>query len=554
MPNEESVCIKDHLPCPDCGSSDALAMYSDGHTYCFSCETTRRNQNIENFNTTPKVANSDLLDLSGCRVAPLPVRRLTEATCMKYGYYQGRDRKGVPCQIANYYDDEGTIVAQKIRYKDKKFCVLGKHIHRFFGQNLWQSGKKLVVTEGEIDCLTVFQITGNKYPTVSIPNGAQSAKKTFKENLEWLSGFDEVIVMFDMDEPGRKATQDVTNLLPSGKLKIATLPYKDPNECLQKGHPDAVLDAIYQAKPYRPDGIVEGVDLWEELESEPEEDIGYPLPWNIPLEKMTLGLRKGELIVVTAGTGIGKTTFVRQIAHHLGVNEHLKIGMMMLEENTLRTAKGLMAVHCGKRLALNRHLVSDEEYRKIFDETFGGNNFVFYQHFGSLESNNLLSKMRYLAVSEQCDFIVLDHITIAISGLDIENERKATDVLMTRLRSLAEETGVGMIIISHLRRVDGEPAEEGGVISLSHLRGSHALAQLSDGVWALERNQQAEDPIEKNLVRIRVLKNRHTGETGVAGYLRYDTETDRLEEATEEGEVTNDKETEEKESNEQRDF
>ena len=253
------------------------------------------------------------------------------------------------------------------------------------------------------------------------------------------------------------------------------------------------------------------------------------MPWNIPLQDKSQGLRKGELIVITAGTGVGKTTFVRQIAYHLGVNLHLKVGMLMLEENFKRTAKGLMAVHAGKRLALNRHLVTDEEYEEIYNEVLGEGNFVFFQHFGSLEADNLMSKIRYLAVAEQCDFIVLDHITIAISGLDIDNERKATDVLMTNLRSLAEETGVGLLIISHLKRVEGTPAEEGGAISLSHLRGSQGLAQLSDGVWALERNQQDDDDNFKNTVRIRVLKNRHTGETGVAGYLRYDKETDRLE-------------------------
>ena len=239
--------------------------------------------------------------------------------------------------------------------------------------------------------------------------------------------------------------------------------------------------------------------------------------------------RSGELIVVTAGTGIGKTTFVRQIAHHLGVDLHLKVGMMMLEENIKRTARGLMAITAGKRLALKRDLVTQEEYKDVFDRTLGDGHFSFYQHFGSMSIDNLLQRMRYLAVAEKCDFIVLDHITIAISGLDIADERKATDVLMTNLRSLVEETGVGMLVISHLSRKDGIPAEEGGKITLAHLRGSHALAQLSDGVWALERNQQATDSDEKNLMDIRILKNRRTGETGLAGHLVFNKDTDRLE-------------------------
>ncbi|WP_455653801.1 DnaB-like helicase C-terminal domain-containing protein [Phascolarctobacterium faecium] len=524
----ESEVVLTHQPCPDCGSSDALTVYTD-HTFCFSCET-HHNGTGDTPKEHPK-ALKGTIHPQDMTFEALSKRGITQTTCRKYGYYV-TTYNGDPCQVACYCDDSGNIIGQKLRFADKHFSVLGNLSHRFFGQHLWAQGKRLVITEGEIDCLTVSQVGGNKYPVVSIPNGCQSAKRVFKEQLEWLNNFEEIIVMFDMDEPGRKATDDVCRILPPGKLKLAYLPLKDPNECLIAGRPDAILDAIFQAKTYKPDGIINGTELWEILKDEPDEDQGYPFPWNIPLQEMTLGIRKGELIVITAGSGTGKTTFVRQIAHHFGVGLKLKVGMMMLEENIKRTAKGLMAVQSGKRLALNRHLVSDEEYQKIYNETLGNGNFVFYQHFGSLESDNLMSKIRYLAVAEKCDFIILDHITIAISGLDIENERKATDVLMTNLRSLVEETGVGLLIISHLKRVDGQPAEEGGAISLSHLRGSHALAQLSDGVWALERNQQAEDLEEKNLVKVRVLKNRHSGETGLAGYLKYDKETDRLEATT----------------------
>lgn len=521
--------VRTHLPCPDCGSSDALTEYVDG-TYCFSCETYHKKDEVEQYKKQKTKAPKDIIPLDEMNIEALSKRGLTQATCRKFGYYTSTYGE-TPCQVACYFSDDGSVLGQKLRFPDKHFSVLGNLHHRFFGQHLWAGGHKLVITEGEIDCLTVSQVGGNKWPVVSIPNGAQSAKKVFTENMEWLNKFDEVIVMFDMDEAGRKAVESVCGIMPPGKLFIANLPLKDPNECLKAGRAKEIIDAIFQAKPYRPDGIVNGNELWEELRDEPEEAEGYPLPWDIPLQQMTSGLRKGELVVITAGTGIGKTTFVRQIAYHFGVHLGLKVGMMMLEENVKRTAKGLMAVHAGKRLGLNRNLVSPEEYHKIFEETLGNGNFVFYQHFGSMESDSLMAKMRYLAVAEQCDFIVLDHITIAISGLDIENERKATDVLMTNLRSLCEETGVGMLIISHLKRTDGTSAEEGGVISLSHLRGSHALAQLSDGVWALERNQQADDPDEKNLVRLRVLKNRFTGETGLAGYLKYDKETDRLEAA-----------------------
>nr|DAV18501.1 MAG TPA: DNA directed DNA polymerase [Caudoviricetes sp.] len=513
----DNVPIKTHLPCPDCGSHDALTEYSDGHTYCFSCQTVR--------NTLAR--ESKLIDINSLSFSPLKKRGIMTNTCEKYHYYTGY-HNGKPVHVACYYDDTGELIGQKVRYPDKTFETIGKISKRFFGQELFSSRGKLVITEGEIDCLTVSQLQGNKYPVVSIPTGVVSAKKVITHNMEWLSQFDEIILMFDMDEPGRKAVKECAGLLKG--IKVANLPMKDPNECLLNDKGQAVINAIWNAKPYRPDGIVNGAELWDIVDSE-EDTKGYSYPWDIPLNDMTLGMRKGELVVITAGTGVGKTTFVRQLMYELGVNQGRKIGCMMLEENIKRTAIGLMSIHTGNRLHLNRHAISEEEYHKAFDETLGTGHYVLYNHFGSLDGDNLLNKIRYLAISEECDFIVLDHVSIAVSGLEGDNERKLIDYLMTQMRSIVEETGVGMLVISHLRRPDTsqQSHEEGGITSLSQLRGSHAISQLSDIVIGLERNQQDEDEHMKNTIKIRVLKNRFSGDTGIAGYLEYSKKTDRLE-------------------------
>ncbi len=508
--------METHQPCPACGSHDALTIYEDGHSYCFSCNTYFRSDKEEK-KLSSGLKKQGLIDLQDMVVSPLPKRKLTKQTCAKYGYFTSMAH-GQPVQVACYYDDDNKLLGQKIRYADKTFEARGSFSERFFGQHLYQGGgKKLVVTEGEIDCLTVSQVQGNKYPVVSIPTGAASAAKVFRANFNWLESFEEVIVMFDMDDAGRKAVKAVSGILSPNKLKIAWLPCKDPNECLQEGKADAVVKAVWEAKTYTPADIIKGDELWEVL-SKHEESLNYPLPWDIPLQNMTDGLRKGELVVITAGTGIGKTTFVRQLAYHLGTECYCKVGMLMLEENVQHTANGLVCLKLGK--PAHRPIINSE-YKKAFEDIM--DNFVFYNHFGSLECEDLLQTIRYMVTGEQVDFVVLDHISIAISGLDIENERKATDVLMTKLRSLVEETGVGMLVVSHLRRTDGTPAEEGGALSLSHLRGSQAISQLSDAVWGLERNQQDEG-MKKNLVRVRVLKNRYSGDTGIAGYLAYDKE------------------------------
>lgn len=127
-----------------------------------------------------------------------------------------------------------------------------------------------------------------------------------------------------------------------------------------------------------------------------------------------------------------------------------------------------------------------------------------------------------------CSTIILDHVSIVVSGIQTDDERKTIDTLMTSLRSMVQELDVRMIVISHLKRVDGKTHEEGGQISLNHLRGSGSIAQLSDLVVGLERNQQDSD--EQHTTRIRVLKNRFTGDTGPAGALKYDPETGLLSE------------------------
>jgi twinkle protein len=168
-------------------------------------------------------------------------------------------------------------------------------------------------------------------------------------------------------------------------------------------------------------------------------------------------------------------------------------------------------------------------YDKAFAATVGCGRFYLYDHFGSLESDNLIAKLRYLATGCGCDFIVVDHISIAVSGIEDGDERRIIDNLMTKLRSLVEQTGVGMLCVCHLKNPTGGGAtyEEGKKISLNDLRGSGGIKQMSDTVIGMERDQQAEDGT-CDISTIRVLKCRFTGDTGAADTLEYSKKTGRL--------------------------
>lgn len=522
--NQESTFLY-HEPCPKCGSSDACGVFSDGHRYCYSCNTYFRPDG--SVKSEGVRVSKECIPFEDLEEVSLTKRCIGKDTCSKFKYFS-TVYKGKPCQVACYYDDSGNLVGQKLRFPDKSFAVLGSISNRLYGSQLWAGGKKIVITEGEIDCLTVSQLQGNKWPVVSIPNGAQAAKKAIESNLEYLENFEEVILMFDMDDPGRKASEECAKILPAGKAYIANLPCKDPNECLSEGKGSEVLQAIWNAKPYRPDGIVAGSDLYEKCVvdiDDLKDSVEYP--W-VALQNKTKGARHGELYVFTSGSGMGKSTILRELEYYFGVVRGELCGIVALEESTKKTGLELMSIHLNKRILLDPDGVSEDQRKDSFRATIGNERFFLYDHFGSLDSSNLLSKIRYMIVSLGCKRIFLDHISIVVSGMDTDEdggERKAIDKLMTNLRSLVEETGATMFVVSHLKRPEKKGHEEGAQVSLSQLRGSGAIAQLSDMVIGLERNQQGDNP---NVLTLRVLKNRFCGDTGVSGYLEYDPETGRL--------------------------
>ena len=524
--NNESTFIS-HEHCEKCGSSDGRATYTDGHSYCFVCEayengeTNNINQGSSQLHERQPVGSA----FAEGDFQELPRRSITEDTCRRWGYKVG-SFEGKVCHIANFKDDSGKTIAQKIRLPQKDFRSVGDISKAgLYGSHLWSRGKKLVITEGELDALSVSQINDHKWPVVSLPNGASAARKVLTSSLDYLENFEEVILMFDNDEAGKKAATDCASLLPVGKAKIASLPLKDANEMLVAGRAAEVVQSIFNARPYRPDGIVDGVDLWETVSKEIVCE-SLPYPWQ-SMNDLTHGIRKGEIATFCAGSGIGKSQLCKEVAYSL-LSSGETIGYIALEENVRRTSLGLMGLHCNRPLHLDPTTVSDEEKRIAFEATVGSGRCYMYDHFGSLDSDNLLNRVRYMVTGCGCTTIFLDHLSIVVSGMEGGDERRLIDNTMTRLRSMVEELGFALILVSHLRRPEGRGHEDGAVTSLSQLRGSAAIAQLSDMVVGLERDQQ--DNESCHISTVRILKNRWSGQTGIATRLEYDTETGRMNE------------------------
>jgi twinkle protein len=520
--NSQESSLLHHTSCK-CGSSDGRAVYSDGGSYCFVCNEYQKvkGSTMQTEFTQSKPA-SGLLPFGEAQA--LGKRKLTEETCKKFGYTVG-EYQGQTVQIANYRGKDGSVVAQKIRLPGKNFKFLGDAKSAgLYGQHLWRDGgKMLTITEGEICALSMSQAQGNKFPTVSISTGAAGAKRCIQNSLEFVESFEKVIIMFDNDTAGQTAALEVAQLLSPGKAHIATLSENDPSDMIVNGKTRELLEAMWSAKVYRPDGIINGEDLWDAVsKDDTTPSIPYPFPG---LNTKTRGMRRGELVTITAGSGVGKSQVCREIAYHLS-NEGESVGYIALEENVRHTAISLMGLAMDKPLHLSRDGVTEEEMRDAFNKTVGNSRFFLYDHFGSMQTDNLLAKVRYLAKACNVGWVILDHLSIVVSGVDDGDERKSIDVIMTKLRSLVEETGIGLILVSHLRRPAGEKGWENGMqVTLNSLRGSASIAQLSDMCLSVERDQQGENP---NVATVRCLKNRHSGETGIGCYLHYNKDTGRM--------------------------
>ena len=536
--------VKLHQPCEACGSSDAVSVNENGSSKCFSCGDFVKNYNKEDSSMelvkergTPPV--SAVIDNKhGAIYGALSDRKISKDTAQKYGVRVVYDTAGQVAQHIYPFFNNNEKTATKIRYvKDKNFSFQGTYEGTgLFGEQLFKGGKYITLVEGECDAMAGYELFGSKWDVVSIKRGSQGAVKDVKESLEFLEQYEKIIICFDNDKAGKEASKKVAQLFTPSKAKIMTLPngYKDANDMLKDNKHALFVKAFWDSKIYTPAGVINVSDKRNEFHKR-EKKNSVPYPWQGLNEKL-VGMRGGELITLTGGTGLGKSSVTRELEHWLIKETEDNVGVIALEEDWRRTIDGILSIEANNRLYIDhvREQYSEEELDNLFDILYDGENknrVWVHAHFGTNDIDEIFSKIRFMIIGCECKWIVLDHLHMLVVASAEGDERRAIDNIMARLRSIVEETGVGMILVSHLRRVDGNKGHENGIeVSLSHLRGSQSIAQLSDCVIALERNQQADSEDESNTTKVRVLKSRYTGDVGSATRLLYDRETGRLNE------------------------
>lgn len=511
-------------PCPHCPSSDGYHIYSDDHGYCFVCQTYDSQAIdvecvIDGTHQVHKVPIINPME-DNFSYQYLPFRGISKETMQFYGVQTKVNSEGKPVALGFPYGDSAT----KVRSIDKKeFHSVGNMREAgLFGADKFSKGaaRSITITEGELDALSVFQMLGSSYPAVSV-RSASSADTDCKRFRDFVNGFERIYLCFDNDKPGKDAKAAVARLFDFNKVYDVDLSeYKDANDYLQNGKETEFKRIWFNARRFLPEGIISSQSDFDTIidTTVKKESVSFPFG---TLQDMTFGLRTGEVVLFTAMEGIGKTEVVRAIEYHLLTNTEDNVGIIHLEEDKARNLKGLAGYELSTPCHLPDAMVSNEDIKAALHKlTKRDERLHLYNHFGSDDPDIILDTIRFLVASCNCKWITLDHITMVVSGLGDEDERKALDYISTRLAMMVKELDFGLLLVSHVN-------DEGKT------RGSRNISKIADCWVHLDRDQQAPTEEQRNTTNLTVRKNRFGARTGPSGKLYFDIGTFKLNEIKE---------------------
>lgn len=500
-----SEIIEQHIHCEDCGSSDARCTYSDGHSYCFSCGTyTSANGGKE-------------ADVEEYSYEYLPYRGIDRETFRFFDALTKVNKGGKPITIGFRYPNG----AYKIRTLERKGFFTKGEIGKatLYGREKWSAAprRSITITEGELDALSLYQVL--RSPVVSVKSAATAVNDVGMER-SLLNEYDRIYLAFDGDEAGRRATAGIARLFDPNKIYHVRFPggaRKDANDYLRNGERDELAQLWHNAKKYLPEQIISDFTEFEKILSEvPKQGASYPWP---TLNYMTYGIRTGESVLITAQEGVGKTEVMHSILYNLLMEDKdAAVGSIFLEEPKKRLLQAMAGIDLRRPVHLPDSGVSDDAVLTALRNVVRTDDRLHvYSHFGSDDPEVILDTIRFLVSARLCRYILLDHVTMVVSGLGGDNERRALDYLTTRLEMLVKELDFALIMVSHVN--------DDGLT-----RGSRNISKVADIRIDLDRDIRSSDPVIRRTTHLMVSKNRFCGRTGPAGTLLFDPATYTLSE------------------------
>ena len=525
------IVVKDQ-PCisPKCESSDGRQIYEEGTSFCFSCRSffpAEDNQEVAVPDKPKTDISTKLVEISNYPSRGFRERSISKDVCEFFGVKVSYNTDG---EIdTHYYPYEGGK-AYKVRSLPKDFHWVGKSKALFGKDKFSAGGAKLIITEGEMDALSIGMCQFMKYkqifPVVALSSSVMT--ESLLEEREWIRSFREVVLAFDNDAAGKKATEEAIRIIGFDKVKLARFEQNDINDVLTKVGHAKLMQIVHNAESYTPAGIIGYQALWENLVAYNSiQSLPYP-PCLDGLNSKLKGMRFNEIALFVSGTGAGKSTMLREIMLHILTETEDMIGIVSLEEAPAETARKMAGMSLLRNPA--KEEIPLEELKVGFDSVFGHERIILVDHQGAITDLSIMDRLEYMCLVG-CKYIFVDHITILVSeGVDNLQGNEAQDKIMNALLRLVKRYDVWIGLVSHLRKKQGggKSFEEGLLPTLDDIRGSGSIKQISFDIIAFARNLNAEDDLERNTIEMAVLKARQTGLTGRVNGSHYDFDTGRL--------------------------
>ena len=556
--------FKYHTSCPNCGSSDGLAVYQDDSTYCWVCnEGTISEELKEQLKEKHKVKGkvkrmTDTKEEVKIVKSTKPVITEEKAKEIKeQTSIQGKGFRGLKDEYTKqfgvrysyseetgevqeqYYPvtQENTLTGYKIREVPKNFRSIGRTGAdcELFGQFKFnRGGKYVLLVEGELDMLSAYQMLAEynkqrgsdfEIAVVSPTTGANSYNQIAAQ-YKFFDSFDNIIVAMDNDYAGKKAEEKIVKVLPKGKVKIMNLRYKDSNEYLMRGKQKEFIQDFYNAKTYTPVGVLPSSNLYDRILEQTEvPKVPFP-PFMKKLNDMFVGgMPLGYIFNIAADTGVGKTTYVNEMIYHWIFNSPHLIGIVSMELDAGQYGEVLLSRHISRKLALIGDVEEKldflksekikERARELMVKEDGTDRFFLLDNRdGSVEE--IQSTIEELVVSCGCKVIILDPLQDILDGLSNEEQ----SVFMKWMKGFIKSHGITFVLINHMRK-----SENSGEMDIM---GSSTIIKSAAANIILKRNKLAESEQERNTTTVTVAKNRVCGLTGPAGAAYYDNERHTL--------------------------
>lgn len=454
--------------------------------------------------------------MTGFSYQYLPLRGISADTFRFFDAKTKVDPEGKPVSIGFRFAND----SYKIRTLDKKGFYTKGEIGKahLYGRDKFAASPRrtITITEGELDALSLYEVL--RSPVVSVKSASTAATDAGMER-SWLNEYERIYLAFDGDEAGRRAAASVARLFDPNKvfqLKFPGGTRKDANDYLRNGERDELAQLWHNAKRYLPEQIVSDFQEFEKIIQEmPKQGVSYPWP---TLNYMTYGIRTGESVLITAQEGVGKTEVMHAILHNLLTQTSAPVGSIFLEEPKKRLLQAIAGIDLQRPIHLPDSGVSDAETLQALRRVVQVDDRLHvYSHFGSDDPETILDTIRFLVSARLCRYILLDHITMVVSGLAGDSERRALDYLSTQLEMMVKALDFALIIVSHVN--------DDGLT-----RGSRNISKVADMRIDLNRDIKSADPIVRRTTHLTISKNRFCGRTGPAGTLLFDPETYTLSE------------------------